>query len=108
MCTLWPPYVHTLVSIYAYFGLHMCILWPPYVHTLVFEDERAYCFAHVDRPLRPYVTFSIPIKNSITTEPTFLKLSHHIRPVLQRNPTDFVVTGSTVTLVKYAKTVSDD
>ena len=54
-----------------------------------FEEERAYCFAHVCLSVWTFVTFSFSINNSRTPWPTFLKLSPHICPWQQRNPIDF-------------------
>ena len=71
----------------------------------LFEEERAYCFAHVSQSylsICPSVTFSFPINNSRKLWPTFLKLCPPIRP----GPIDYGVTGSKVkvTGVKSAKT----
>ena len=44
----------------------------------LFEEERAYCFAHVGLSVCPSVTFSFSINNWRTPWPTFLKLGQHI------------------------------
>ena len=65
----------------------MHVFMPP------FEEESAYCFAQGDRVVCLSVTFSLPINNSKTPSPNFLKLGPHIHPRQQRNPIDLVAKG---------------
>mgnify|MGYP007091346231 CR=1 FL=1 len=69
------------------FSWRRILFMPPY------DEERAYCFAHVSQSICPSVTFSFPINNWRTPWSTLLKLCPHFRPGQQRNPIDFGALG---------------